>query len=110
MRALLALAALATAALTAPAAAIDRNHRISVASSGVQVHNGFGDHRGGFRRHGSVGDSVLIYDRDYQGDSAWRSDSFNDWWHERPLRNRPAWVIANQNCDRQYWMGGAWRC
>jgi len=110
MRALLALVALATAALTAPAAAIDRNHRISVASSGVQVHNGFGDHRGGFRRHGSVGDSVVIYDRDYQGDSAWRSDSFNDWWHDNPNRAYPHWMLGNQNCERQWYQGDVLRC
>ena len=55
------------------------------------------------------GDAYFPY-RDYQGDSLWRSDSFNDWWHDRPHRSLPRWVRHNQNCERRYWAGGAWRC
>ena len=61
------------------------------------------------RRHRGL-DSVVYVDREYQGDSAWRSDSFNDWWHERPHRSYPRWVADNQNCDRRWWSGGVWRC
>ena len=46
------------------------------------------------RRHRDSGDTVLIVDRDYQGDTAWRADSYNDWWHERPHRSYPAWIAA----------------
>lgn len=87
MRAFLAIAAatIAAAAITgSPAAAGDR------ALTGVpptSVHSGFGngfDHGFGHdrRRHRGT-DTILVYDRGYHGDTAWRSDSFNDWWHER---------------------------
>jgi hypothetical protein len=92
-------------------------------AAGVRVHRG--DHRDGHDRDRSRdrfdafssgdgqrrfrGDTYLPY-RDYQGDSLWRSDSFNDWWHDRPDRAFPRWVASNQQCQRQYWSGGAWRC
>jgi hypothetical protein len=70
-------------------------------------------HRDGLRhdrrRHRGSGDT-LILDREYQGDTAWRADSYNDWWHERPHRSYPAWMTRNQNCERIYWSGGGWRC
>ena len=62
------------------------------------------------RRHRGFGYTVLIVDREYQGDTAWRADSYNDWWHERPQRSYPAWMSRNQNCERMYWSGGGWRC
>ena len=75
-----------------------------------------GDRRHGDRRDRRRGrgfEGPVIYggwDRDYQGDSAWRANSFNDWWHERPNRSFPRWMQNNQNCERQWWGGGAWRC
>ena len=54
-------------------------------------------------------DFYLPY-RDYQGDTLWRPDSFNDWWHERPQRAYPAWMARNKNCERMWWSGGDWRC
>ena len=69
-----------------------------------------GDFRHDRRRHRGFGDNVLIVDREYQGDTAWRADSYNDWWHERPQRSYPAWMSRNQNCERMYWSGGGWRC
>ena len=66
---------------------------------------GHGDRRGrrdrGFTYVGPI---------EYQGDSAWRPDGFNDWWHERPERAYPRWMQSNQNCDRMWWGGGVWRC
>jgi hypothetical protein len=55
---------------------------------------------------------VVYYDdyREYQGDSAWKSDSFNDWWHDRPDRAYPRWVTANQNCERKWFAGDTLRC
>lgn len=41
---------------------------------------------------------------------SWDSDSFNDWWNDRPDRAYPAWMHHNQNCDRMWWGGGVWRC
>lgn len=65
------------------------------------------------RRRNRGRDSAIVFgdwDRDYQGDTLWRPSSFNDWWHERPNRSFPRWMKHNQNCERQWWGGGAWRC
>ncbi|GAA4725176.1 hypothetical protein GCM10023325_23680 [Sphingomonas lutea] len=70
-----------------------------------------GDRRNHRRGRGFDGPVVFGgWDRDYQGDSAWRANSFNDWWHERPNRSFPRWMQNNQNCERQWWGGGQWRC
>ena len=109
-----AAAGLAATALAAtPAAAVDRNG-ISSSKHGVRIHHGRS--RGDFvsaapRRHRGDGDGILWTDyREYTGDTLFRANGFNDWWHDQPHRNRPAWVMTNSQCDRQYWMGGAWRC
>jgi len=57
-----------------------------------------------------VDDGFLYYDREYEGDTLWRAESYNDWWHERPWRAYPAWMTRNQNCERMYWSGGGWTC
>jgi hypothetical protein len=124
MRALLlGLAPIAAVALAAaPAAALDPPKARLVAGSagasphGVTVHHGLppqfrrGLHDDGKHRRRHRGDTILIYDRDYQGDTAWRSNSYNDWWHERPDRSFPRWMANNQNCERMWWSGGGWRC
>ena len=120
-----AAAALIAASAAPPAAAqgVVGLAGFSASSPSVRVHRGgdarrgdFG--RGDFRRDDprhdrgrdrGRGDVFLPY-RDYQGDTLWRADSFNDWWHERPGRAYPAWMSRNQNCERQYWSGGGWRC
>ena len=61
------------------------------------------------RRNRSDGD-LYLGDREYQGDTLWRSDSFNDWWHDRPSRAYPAWVSRNTDCERLWWSGGGWHC
>ena len=115
--------AIAAAALTisvTPAAAVDRYGMSQAASAaGVTVHRNHGS-SGGFskpvefrrdgdrRRDRGYGDVAWI-DREYQGDTAWRPESFNDWWHDNPSRNEPRWLRSN-NCERQYWTGGGWRC
>ena len=107
-------AGLAGATLIAtPAAAVDRQG-ISTSKHGVRIHQGnkyARDWAGSDRRrhHGDDGVFWTEY-REYTGDTLFRPDGFNDWWHDQPHRNRPSWVMTNQNCDRQYWMGGAWRC
>ena len=107
----------------APAAALDPPTAIFAASSahGVTVHHGLppqfrntisdgADWGNGLDRRRRQGDSILIYDRDYQGDTAWRANSYNDWWHDRPERSFPRWMANNQNCQRMWWSGGGWRC
>ena len=107
----LGLAASAAIAIpAAPAQALDPP--AAAGTSGVSVHRGGGGHDGDFRhrhRHRGLG-AVVLYDRDYQGDSAWRAESFNDWWHERPHRSLPRWMSINSNCERMWWSGGGWRC
>jgi len=63
------------------------------------------------RHHDSNGD-VFIGEWPHEGDTAWRSDSFNDWWHDRPDRAYPRWVQHNEGCDesRMWQGGGVWRC
>ena len=110
MRALLLGLAAATA-LAAPAGAVDLDHPVFVGTPGPSVQGGFvvgGDRN--FRHHRNGDGSVLIYDRDYQGDSAWKSDSFNDWWHDNPQRAYPHWMLGNQNCERQWYQGSVLRC
>jgi len=36
--------------------------------------------------------------------------SYNDWWHDQPWRSYPRWVTKNEDCQRQWWSGGGWRC
>ncbi len=127
MRALLLGLAAPVAAMTvfaAPAAALDPTApRVAVGSAaGVTIHQGLppgfdgrfqGERRGraGNRdRRRRNGDFIFYYDRDYQGDTVWRANSYNDWWHERPERSYPRWMANNQDCQRLWWSGGGWRC
>ena len=116
MRALLAFAALAAApllALPSPAAAFDRDQG---SMRGPPITVGSGDWRGSDRdfrhdrRRTRGSDTILVYDRGYQGDSAWRANSFNDWWHERTERSYPRWLQNNESCERKWWAGETLRC
>lgn len=79
---------------------------------GVFVHRGFGSGHGDRRRHRDFDGGFLIgsWDREWQGDTAWRPGSYNDWWHDRPDRAYPRWMARNQDCERLWWSGGGWRC
>lgn len=131
---IIGLAAIAIAG-AAPAAAQDRsgagwNSGGSAGANGgftVRVHRGGGDRWNGDgrdrdgrdrdgrdgrdgRRGRDGGDTYFPY-RDYQGDSLWRSVSFNDWWHDRPDRAFPRWVAGNADtCERIWSSGSGWRC
>jgi hypothetical protein len=71
-------------------------------------------HRG--RGHGDFSQCAFFgggwgyYDPDIN--RSWDSDSYNDWWHDRPDRAFPRWVRHNQNCtpDRMWWSGSGWHC
>ncbi|MEO7634600.1 MAG: hypothetical protein ABIS38_03005 [Sphingomicrobium sp.] len=86
--------------------------------SGVTVHHGDRGDRGDpgvgrdhQRRDRGFGGSYYSDLRDgYDLNRTWTSDSYNDWWHDRPDRAFPRWIGQNQNCERQYWTGGGWRC
>jgi hypothetical protein len=115
---LILAAAAAVSSLPAPASAERHGSRWSSHRSQphVRVHRdgdrrAFPDFVSGERQRDrrARGDVFFPY-RDYQGDSLWRSDSFNDWWHDRPDRAFPRWVANNRDCQRRYWAGGDWRC
>jgi len=125
-RALLGLAALA--AVTLPAA--PAHAQAFTGSAGARS----GDFRSDFRGDGRRG--VSCFDRrDRDGDRrrgdrcrtdvvmdwyggewalynnrSWASDSYNDWWHDRPDRAYPAWMRHNQDCQRQWFSGDVLRC
>jgi hypothetical protein len=112
MRGLFVFAAVALAATAIPAAPAvaegsDSGFTGIVAGSG---NSGFGNGFRHDRRRLRGTDTILVYDREYQGDTAWRPESFNDWWHERPNRSYPAWVLRNQDCQRKWWDGAVLRC
>lgn len=110
MRALLLGIASLAVILPAPAAADSRSGTTFTVGSGGGNHGGF-DRRDG-RRHRGNDDGVFIYEdyREYQGDSLWRSDSFNDWWHDRPDRAYPRWMLNNQNCEKRWYQGDVLKC
>ena len=83
---LAASATVAAFAFATPAAAQSSTAGAFVGVPAVNVHRGSGDFRGDFnrRRHHRGFDNGVVYlDREYQGDTLWRPDSFNDWWHDR---------------------------
>jgi hypothetical protein len=113
MRALFVFAAAAIAAAVIPVGPAAAEHDSGSSFTGIpQVSGQFGsgsDFRGDRRRLRGT-DTILVYDREYQGDTAWRAESFNDWWHERPNRAYPAWVQRNRDCQRKWWQGETLTC
>ena len=67
-------------------------------------------------RHGSFDDGAFIAWAPeawaLYNNRSWDSDSYNDWWHDRPDRAYPRWIQHNQNCtpDRMWWSGSGWHC
>jgi len=129
---LIPAAALAALIVPAGAQAFD-NH--SVSSVTVHSLHGGGDMRGDGRHFGNglacdsrggrdrdrrlrgggsgctvFADSWGYYDPDFN--RSWDSDSYNDWWHDRPDRAFPRWVQHNEACapDRMWWSGSGWHC
>ena len=124
---LLGMAAVAAIGLAAPAAAGSSNDGFSIGGgqgfvsapgpggprdsfrfNGHNGHNGNGDRR----RGDDIGLWVNGGEWARWNNQSWQSDSFNDWWHDRPDRAYPAWVRNNQMMQscRLYYSGGGWRC
>ena len=86
--------------------------------SGVTVHRDYsgdrgrdgGNHQRRNRDRGFGGSYYSDLRDGYDINRGWASDSYNDWWHDRPDRAYPAWMSRNRNCERKYWSGGDWRC
>jgi hypothetical protein len=137
MRMLLVLASLGAIALPSTAVAqnlVDQGFSASVGSG--RVHNGDigrvrgdmklqgcdvrtgrgqrgdGDGRGRGRRGSCVSNGTWIDAGEWAlyNNRSWESDSYNDWWHDQPWRSYPRWVSKNEDCQRQWWSGGGWRC
>jgi hypothetical protein len=92
-------------------------------TDGVRIHRGlpnFGcDGRRGRDRHDGRRDGrfdcavvggAFAYDYSSDINRSWDSDSFNDWWHDRPDRAYPRWMQKNQNCDRMWYSADTLRC
>ena len=76
-------------------------------------HGGFGGHHDRrFGRGGGSGGGVWVNGGQWAqyNNQAFKSDSYNDWWHDRPDRAYPAWMRNNQNCARQWYAGNTLRC
>lgn len=77
-------------------------------------HPGFDGRRGKSGRgvSGSSSGGVWINGGQWAqyNNETFRSDSYNDWWHDRPDRAYPAWMRNNQNCARQWYAGNTLRC
>ena len=113
MRAFLAFtaASLAIVLPAAPALAEPSQPMAFSGSDAPTLNRGRDGRRDGDRRdRRRRGDTILFYDRDYQGDTAWRSTSFNDWWHEKTERSYPRWMQNNAGCERHWYAGDTLRC
>jgi hypothetical protein len=85
--------------------------------AGVRVHRGF---RSDFTRRdrrdrrrdddAAIGTWVDGGEWALYNNRSWEPDSYNDWWHDRPDRAYPRWMLSNQNCERKWWSGSGWKC
>ena len=119
MRMLLGFAlAVAGAVPALPASAQNFVSQGGKGAASVTIHRrGGGEWAGQDRRRHRRDDAVVVGDLGYYGgewalynNRTWESDSYNDWWHDRPDRSYPRWMAANQDCARKWWSGGGWRC
>lgn len=113
MRAL--LLAVASLAIAMPAAAKDKDHggskfEISLGSPSAVNDIRFGSRSGDRRDSRRHGGDIFLGDWEYTGNQVFRSDSYNDWWHDRPDRAYPRWMRNNANCERKWWGGDTLRC
>ena len=76
------------------------------------AHPGFGKNRFNSFGRSSRGGGVWVNGGEWAryNNSAFQSDGYNDWWHDRPDRAYPAWMRNNQNCQRQWYAGNTLRC
>jgi len=117
MRILILLGAAAIAAGLGPTAAAAENPG---AQSGNGSHHRPDDGRDHRDRHRHGGDSGLFVEYDagawaLYNNHSWASDSFNDWWHDRPDRAYPRWVQDQRRSgtcepERMWWSGSGWHC
>ena len=124
----MALAAAALAAITLPAPASTQ----AFADGAFMGHGSrqprfvappsIGDCRGRDGHHGRRGGGCggfggfgggYVYDDGgwaIANNRSWDSDSYNDWWHDRPDRAFPRWMSHNQDCARMWYSGDTLSC
>jgi len=113
---MLLAAAIAASAISVPAEAQHRSGgQFGGGLSATSNHSGGDSGRHHDRRHHRDGGFAGPWgwsdgDWAYYHNRSFNSDSYNDWWHDRPDRAFPRWTQNNQNCDRLWWSGGGWRC
>jgi hypothetical protein len=108
----------AAAGFSASAAFRGSAATLEAGQGGVRIHRLIGIPAGRNHRHHSGRGGLAypygweLYDANYDIDRSWQSDSFNDWWHDRPDRAYPRWVWHNRGCseDRMWSSGAGWRC
>jgi len=111
-------AALAATALSSPAAAEDWSGPPPSGFHHGDRHDGDGRDGRHHRRHGSSSGFFVEYDAGAwarYNNRGWDSDSYNDWWHDRPDRAYPRWVQDQRRSgtcdeDRMWWSGSGWHC
>ena len=115
---LLGLAAIAAMGIAAPAAAgydepfvgtPNANGAVGTFGGSAFAHPGFD---GRSRRGGNGNGGVWISGGQWAqyNNPAFKSDSYNDWWHDRPDRAYPAWMRNNQQCEKLWYSGATLRC
>lgn len=111
-RRLLVVAAIGAALSLTPAAGAQ--HRIT--QGPPPRHDNRGDQK--FHRGSNASNVATFGDyelRSSYDDRDWAPQSANDWWHDRPDRAFPRWVLEQQargTCDpdRMWWSGSGWHC
>ena len=111
MRMLLGLASLVAIALPSSVTAQSSfaTQGFSSSSGSVRIHRG---DRRGRRSDCEISTGTWIDGGEWAlyNNRSWESNSYNDWWHDQPWRSYPRWVTKNEDCQRQWWSGGGWRC
>jgi len=71
----------------------------------------------GDRRCGNLGAGQSDVIMDWYGgewarwnNRSWEPTSYNDWWHDNPMRAYPAWMRRNQDCARKWYAGDTLSC
>ena len=78
------------------------------------AHRGHHGMRGDRGCDGAFGWSYVDGQWALYNNRSWDSDSYNDWWHDRPDRACPRWDQEQRGgpCpeDRRWWSGSGWHC
>jgi hypothetical protein len=97
-------------------AQIAGSHRGNWSGGGGNSDGRGGNRDGRMRGGGRDGSNTAVVQDWYGGEWAlynnrtFDSDSYNDWWHDRPDRAYPRWLSHNQGCERMWFSGDVLHC